>query len=239
MTSWTIVTPFADSGMQHKLEWVSQMLTAAEATALKLKVSPSAIVAQAALESAWGQNKVGNCNLFGIKADNSWKGARVQVRTREFVAGRWEEEDDWFRDYPDYADCVADHFAFLSQNSRYRDAGVFDGKGDDAYFAALGAAGYATDPHYAASLAGVESTIAAYFMPHLSASDHVMPAWAVRALLIGCTGADVAALQRKLGIPDDGVFGPQTADAIREAQKYHGLQADGVVGPATRAAIGL
>jgi len=216
-------------------------LTAAEATALKLKVSPAAIVAQAALESGWGQSRVGNCNLFGIKADHAWTGAKVKVRTREFLAGEWEEEDDWFRDYPDYAACIADHLAFLSQNERYRDAGVFDGKGDAAFFEALQRAGYATDPHYAESLIAIENTVMTYFMPHLSSDGTSFPPIppTPRTMLIGCSGADVAALQRKLGISDDGVFGPQTASAIREAQKYHGLQADGIVGPATRAAIGL
>ena len=52
-------------------------------------------------------------------------------------------------------------------------------------------------------------------------------------------GTSVADLQRALGLPADGVFGRQTAHAVREFQRNHGLRADGVVGPATWAALGV
>ena len=52
-------------------------------------------------------------------------------------------------------------------------------------------------------------------------------------------GTTVADLQRALGLPADGVFGRQTAHAVREFQRRHGLRADGVVGPATWAALGV
>jgi len=49
--------------------------------------------------------------------------------------------------------------------------------------------------------------------------------------------SSVADVQRALGISADGVFGPQTADAVKQFQRSHGLTADGVVGPATAGAL--
>ena len=67
------------------------------------------------------------------------------------------------------------------------------------------------------------------------------------SLQIGSRGPSVASLQSKLNsaltpsprlIPD-GVFGAQTAQAVRNFQQRNGLTADGVVGPRTAAALGL
>jgi peptidoglycan hydrolase-like protein with peptidoglycan-binding domain len=52
-------------------------------------------------------------------------------------------------------------------------------------------------------------------------------------------GSGVAALQRALGIPADGIYGPQTRRAVRTFQRSHGLVVDGVAGPQTLGALGL
>lgn len=52
-------------------------------------------------------------------------------------------------------------------------------------------------------------------------------------------GDDVAAVQRKVGIPVDGVYGPMTANAVERFQVAHNLVPDGTVGPVTRAALGV
>jgi cell wall-associated NlpC family hydrolase len=59
------------------------------------------------------------------------------------------------------------------------------------------------------------------------------------ALGVGSTGAAVRALQQKLGITADGIFGPQTQRAVRAFQRAHGIPTTGFVGPLTTAALGL
>lgn len=51
-------------------------------------------------------------------------------------------------------------------------------------------------------------------------------------------GDDVRAVQRKLGLAADGVFGPGTRNAVKAFQSSQGLTADGIVGPSTLAALG-
>jgi resuscitation-promoting factor RpfB len=55
----------------------------------------------------------------------------------------------------------------------------------------------------------------------------------------GDRGATVKAIQRRLGVPADGVFGPATKRAVKRFQRRHGLTIDGVVGPQTLAAMGI
>ena len=58
-----------------------------------------------------------------------------------------------------------------------------------------------------------------------------------KTLRRGSSGDDVKILQRAFGVADDGVFGADTAAAVRQFQRNRGLVADGIVGPRTWAAI--
>lgn len=61
----------------------------------------------------------------------------------------------------------------------------------------------------------------------------------VAVLKKGSRGPAVVQLQQKLRIPADGVFGRQTARAVRRFQRARGLVVDGVVGPQTAQALGI
>ena len=53
----------------------------------------------------------------------------------------------------------------------------------------------------------------------------------------GSRGAYVAELQQRLDLMDDGIFGPQTDDAVRRFQAANELIPDGIVGPLTWGAL--
>lgn len=52
-------------------------------------------------------------------------------------------------------------------------------------------------------------------------------------------GPDVRPVQLKVGVTQDGVYGPITAGAVKAWQRVHHLVVDGIVGPATRASFGI
>ncbi len=52
-------------------------------------------------------------------------------------------------------------------------------------------------------------------------------------LKVGSTGAAVEAVQERLRVPADGIYGPVTERAVRDFQSRSGILIDGVVGPVT------
>lgn len=107
------------------------------------KILPSITIAQSILESSWGESDLAQIynNLFGIKADSSWKGEYVTLETFEFYDTKIEDK---FRVYSNKNQSIKDHAKFLVDNQRYKKYGVFEAKTyiEQAY--ALQNAGYST-----------------------------------------------------------------------------------------------
>jgi len=115
-------------------------------------VLASITIAQAALESGYGQYAKGN-NLFGIKGRGD--AGDAQHPTSEYINGRWVQVVSGFRVYDSWSESIYDHSRFLLDNPVYARAGFFDAASRLDYAGAAQAlqkAGYATDPQYAAKL---------------------------------------------------------------------------------------
>ncbi len=107
------------------------------------KILPSITIAQAILESSWGKSVLAKDfnNLFGIKADLSWKGEYVTLETKEYHD---VVINDKFRKYSEKSESIRDHAKFLSENKRYKTHGVFDANTYIYQARALEDSGYST-----------------------------------------------------------------------------------------------
>ena len=114
------------------------------------------ILAQAALESGWGKREIRaddgtqSFNLFGIKADRSWKGPVVETTTTEYVDGEPQRVRAKFRAYASYDEAFTDYARFITRNPRYAGVLAADSPAEAAH--GLQKAGYATDPQYGQKL---------------------------------------------------------------------------------------
>lgn len=141
-------------------EFIQKLMPAAKQAAQKLGLEPLALLAQAALETGWGQRTFktaeGNnsFNFFGIKAHNSWQGDVAVVDTLEYRQGVAQKEKAKFRAYESPEQSLGDYVDFIKSNPRYQQA-VAMADNPKAYFQQLQAAGYATDPNYAQKILSV------------------------------------------------------------------------------------
>jgi flagellar protein FlgJ len=145
------------SMLQTASEFVSQMLPTITRAAKSLGVSPLGMLAQAALETGWGTRMARTAegapslNLFGIKADDNWEGARAAANTVEFSAGVATQRHTAFRAYGSIEESVSDFANLLKGSPRYRQT-VAAGGNAQAYVNSIGQSGYATDPQYSHKL---------------------------------------------------------------------------------------
>jgi peptidoglycan hydrolase FlgJ len=138
-------------------DFVRRMMPPIRRAASSLGLNPAAILAQAALETGWGQRMPRNAdgsssfNMFGIKAGDGWTGPRAIADSMEVSNGVATPKRTAFRAYGSIEESIDDFAALLKSSPRYREA-IAAGGDAQAYIAGIGKSGYATDPEYSNKL---------------------------------------------------------------------------------------
>jgi flagellar protein FlgJ len=154
------ITSSAVIDSSDPVAFIQSLLPAAQQAAAKLGLEPLALIAQAALETGWGQRMFKNTtgqnsnNLFGIKAQANWQGQVAVVDTLEYREGVAQKEKARFRSYESAEQSLHDYVDLIQSNPRYQ-AALSVASDTKAYFQRLQAAGYATDPNYAQKILSV------------------------------------------------------------------------------------
>ena len=112
----------------------------------------SPIIAQAILESGWGESKLASVyhNYFGLKCGTKWKGQSVNMKTQEeYSPGTKTTITDNFRVYSNMDEGVKGYFEFI-RLPRYQNLkGITDPK---KYLQTIKDDGYATSSTYVADV---------------------------------------------------------------------------------------
>ncbi|TGB95066.1 flagellar assembly peptidoglycan hydrolase FlgJ [Escherichia sp. E2748] len=136
--------------------FLAQLSQPAQLASQQSGVPHHLILAQAALESGWGQRQIRrengepSYNVFGVKASGNWKGPVTEITTTEYENGEAKKVKAKFRVYSSYFEALSDYVGLLTRNPRY--AAVTRAASAELGAQALQDAGYATDPEYARKL---------------------------------------------------------------------------------------
>jgi flagellum-specific peptidoglycan hydrolase FlgJ len=142
------ITSVHDTNGEHT--FIGEVAPGAVAAQRRYGVPASVTIAQAILESGWGQSHLAikDHNLFGIKGTGP-AGSDPQP-TREYENGQHVTRTNAFRVYRNTAESIDDHGRLLATSAYYRKP-MADRRNPDAFAAALTGV-YATDPDYGAKL---------------------------------------------------------------------------------------
>lgn len=145
----------------YQQEFLDKAIPAATTASSKYGTYTSVMLAQATVESAWGQSGLAqepNNNLFGIKG--SYNCQSVNMNTGEYGNGGYYTTNAGFRKYPSYTESFEDNGALLrNQMGNYYSGTWVENSNNYAQATQNGLQGkYATDPNYAKTLNSVIAT---------------------------------------------------------------------------------
>ncbi|WP_338040552.1 glycoside hydrolase family 73 protein [Liquorilactobacillus uvarum] len=137
-----------------KRNFINQILPIAQSEQKKYQLLSSITLAQAALESNWGESQLASQyhNLFGVKSNAA---DAQMMTTSEYVNGQWITVKAKFATYKDWNASIEAHTQLFVNGTEW-DQGhyrtVLAAKNYQDAAAALQKQGYATDPEYAKKL---------------------------------------------------------------------------------------
>lgn len=242
--------------MSKQIDFINKIKDGAIASMKNHGVLASITIAQAILESSWGESglSIKANNLFGIKATGNEP--YITMQTAEYSRGEKYYINAKFRKYNSYTASIEDHAKFLVENPRYKRYGLFNTNDYKGQTNALVKAGYATDPNYDNLLIQL---IEQYGLSKYDNAD-TKGKYTINYCLEWQKFYNKTT-QTKLPIREDGEYGPNTQKSldnliayIRQGKKYKycfefqcwynsttktraQLDEDGICGPATEKAI--
>lgn len=162
----SVVEAFAVQSPEYNQpkDFVTALTADAKRVQEKLNVPFEVVIAQAALETGWGQKIIkteagqSSNNLFNIKADKRWDGDQTHKETLEFEQGAMVKKREPFRVYETIGESINDYISFLSSSERYKGA-LEKVNNVEQFLQGLQQAGYATDPKYAEKIMGTLRTV--------------------------------------------------------------------------------
>ena len=160
----------------NKQEFIERVYEVSKEGYREYGILPSLVIAQAILESAWGEKHIAN-NIFGIKAGSSWNGEFVVRKTSEWDGKKYVTKEEKFRAYDTMEDSIKDYLKLIGTSKRYEK--VRKAKDYKEACKLIYEAGYATDPKYSDKLINIIESNKLYQYDKVvdSVSDWAIEAW--------------------------------------------------------------
>lgn len=155
-----------------KIDFINQMNQIIDEIYTKgILFNKSVALAQAALESNWGNSELVQKanNLFSIKAGKSWKGGTIWLPGFEWNAKYgWHQSLIEWRKYPSWLECLIDYIKIINEKTWFQDA--LKNIGNSSMFLKSllpngTEPGWATDPHYYNKILKIATEIESYGGP--------------------------------------------------------------------------
>lgn len=141
--------------LKQKKDFIKKLVPVAQKVDKGTKLLPSITIAQACLESNYGQSDLAQKynNLFGVKGTSNTTSA--VMTTKEYTNGKWVTVKARFQIYDSYEASIRAHNRLFQEGTtwnknQYKD--VLNAKNYPEQAKALVTDGYATDPDYATKL---------------------------------------------------------------------------------------